>query len=65
MTIYQELIRALEIFGNYPDTQDLSTTHDEIWAGPSPQQVTPEHLAELDKLGWRPSDAQACFYHFT
>lgn len=61
---YQRLIRALEIFSEYEPNGRVSADHDVIYAGPDVDAVTPEHLTELESLGWTVNE-DGGFYHFT
>jgi hypothetical protein len=63
-SIYARMARAFQIFDSYgnPNEQDISAEHDEIYAGPDPEVVSPEHLIELEALGWHASDGEECFY---
>lgn len=58
--VYRRFIRAFAIFATYEHTADVAAEHDEMWAGPDPDDVSPEHLAELEELGWHPDD---CTFH--
>jgi hypothetical protein len=64
MGAYHDLARAFEIFGAYPGIQSISAEHDEIYAGPDVGIVSPEHVAELERLGWLPCEYE-CFRRFT
>jgi hypothetical protein len=63
LSYYEELIRALQIFKEYDSDEFMSAEHDEIHAGPNPELVSAEHIAELEELGWHPSEWNS-FYHF-
>lgn len=55
---YGRIIDGLEILKNYSaDADYIVAEHDEIFAGPSPSEVSEAHLKTLEDLGWRPSDA--------
>ena len=57
MNSYEKLIKALEIFNKYDHPgKYVSAEHDELFAGPEASVVSPEDLATLDELGWRPSE---------
>lgn len=62
---YDELQAALAIFKTYGGSQWLSAEHDEIHAGPSPKDVSEEHILQLDALGWHPDGSYDSFYYFT
>ena len=57
--------RAFTIFALYDTDGDVSPQHDEVYAGPDPSLVSPEHLAELETLGWTANDDYDCFHKFT
>lgn len=64
----QKWARAFTIFALYPDggSDEVAAEHDEVYAGPNPDVVSPEHLAELETLGWTPdSESGECFHKFT
>jgi hypothetical protein len=63
LTYYEELIRALQIFKEYDSDEFMSAEHDIVYAGPDPADVSPEHLAELEELGWHRGE-ESSFYHF-
>lgn len=48
-------VEAFQIFAKYiPEGEwlDVAAEHDEIFAGPNPEVVTPEDKARLEELGW-------------
>lgn len=51
---YRDMIEAFTIFAKYEgDEQYLAAAeHDEIWAGPSPEDVSDEDKKRLEELGW-------------
>jgi hypothetical protein len=58
------LIRAFEIFMEAGDVGEVIVAeHDVICAGPPPALVSPEQLAELERLGWDPDESTYAFYH--
>jgi hypothetical protein len=66
LTEYGHMARAFLIFDMYGnDRQGVSAEHDQIWAGPNPAIVSPEHRAELDTLGWHADEPHQTFYRFT
>lgn len=62
MTVYQQMIRAFQIFAEYDGEQGIAFHHDEAYAGPDPEIVSPEHLIELERLGWHASNGEGAFY---
>ncbi len=64
MTVYEQMIRAFQIFAQYEGEQGVAFHHDEAYAGPDPAIVSPEHLVELEQLGWHASDGEGAFYSF-
>lgn len=52
MEQYENYIKAFHIFMKYPHSAFLSAEHDEIHAGPDPENVTDEDKAILEELGW-------------
>ena len=65
MNPYEKLIRAFEIFQAVGDVgYGITAEHDVICAGPPAELVSPEQLAELERLGWHPDDSEDGFYHF-
>lgn len=65
LTEYGRMARAFQIFDSYgTERQGVSAEHDQIWAGPDPADVTDEHIAELEQLGWHTDRAHNTFYAF-
>lgn len=62
MNAYERMIRAFEIFNSYPGdhSANLAAEHDEMWAGPAPEDVSVDHFKELMTLGWHADDG--CFH---
>ena len=65
MNPYEAMIRAFEIFMEAGDVgEGITAEHDKIFAGPPVELVSPEQLAELERLGWHPDESTDSFYHF-
>jgi hypothetical protein len=64
MTPYQQMIRAFQIFAEYPGEQGVAFHHDEAYAGPEPEIVSDDHVIELASLGWHASQGEGAFYSF-
>lgn len=62
LSYFKRFVRAFEIFDEYEDSNLISAEHDIIYAGPAVEDVTPEHRAELEALGWNTEEGS--FYHF-
>jgi hypothetical protein len=59
-------IEAFQIFAKYvPEDEyfEVAAEHDEIYAGPNPEKVTPEDKARLEELGWHDFE-DGCFKKF-
>lgn len=63
-TVYDQMIRAFQIFAEYDGEQGVAFHHDEAYAGPDPEIVSDDHVIELASLGWHASDGEGCFYSF-
>lgn len=64
MNVYERMIRALQIFDGYEHDRGFTAEHDEVWAGPDPDSVSAEDLAELEALGWSADRNHDCFHKF-
>lgn len=55
---YKDLIEAFTIFAKYEgENQYLpGVEHDEMWAGPNPEDVSEEDKKRLEELGWNEWD---------
>ena len=64
---YKSWAEAFTIFAKYDDKPygEVAAEHDEIYAGPDPQDVSDEDLARLEVLGWHADEETQSFYHFT
>ena len=61
---YKEIIKALEIFSKYEHDHTFAADHDEIYAGPSPDDVSEEDKIALDKLCWFPDECNSGWKRF-
>jgi hypothetical protein len=65
---YKEWAESFTIFDKYTDPDkpfgDVSAEHDEIYAGPDPEDVSIEDKERLDTLGWQEEDKYGCFSYF-
>lgn len=53
---------AFRIFAKYSTgADDISASHDEVFAGPRPETVAGEDYARLLALGWTHDVKHACF----
>jgi hypothetical protein len=65
MSTYDQIIEGLTIFKKYKDNNagSFAAEHDEIFAGPSPEDVSEADKKKLEELGWHESDYE-CFSKF-
>lgn len=59
---------AFTIFAKYAHTEGadpVTAGHDEIYAGPSPDVVSPADRCRLSELGWRADARYNCWNKFT
>jgi hypothetical protein len=59
---YDEIIEGLQIFAQYQEGF-LHAEHDEVFAGPDEEAITPAHATRLRELNWHAYD-QGTFSHF-
>lgn len=66
MNAYERMIRAFEIFNSYPGehVHNLAAEHDRLFAGPDPAEVSADHIAELNALGWHDDSGHESFYRW-
>ena len=68
MASYRKIIEGLQLLATCDkgglDASSVQAEHDEIYAGPSIEDVSPEVSARLAELGWHPSDAD-CWAIYT
>lgn len=64
---YTAWAEAFTIFAKYePDVfGQVSASHDIIYAGPKPYDISAEDKKRLEELGWHEDYTHECFYHFT
>lgn len=67
MATYRKIIEGLQALADADpkglDAHHIQAEHDELFAGPSFDECTPELNAKMEALGWHKSDADcwACF----
>lgn len=65
---YKSLMVAFRIFRRYEKdktNRTIHASHDIIYAGPNPTDVSEEDLYELGKLGWHAEAQFECFGYYT
>lgn len=48
------MLESFKVFDKYGDSSIHQASHNQIWAGPAVDDVSPEDLAFLIEQGWRP-----------
>lgn len=65
---YEEWAESFTIFAKYVDPEkpfgDVSFEHEEMYAGPDPEDVSAQDKERLAVLGWIEKDKYGCFMHF-
>jgi hypothetical protein len=65
MSAYDKITRAFAVFAKYDHTPGVAAEHDLIYAGPDPDEMSPDDVATVEALGWHREGEYECWGLFT